>query len=252
MGDTPQRWAQAASEWRRSGLSPAAITSAAAVSGPTPKRSRSSGTVATSSASIRSSSSANSSSRELIRFASEESDALVSAERVGRTGRPKLDPFGHQSRDTQTLQSASQLVRGRVAQVAHLDQSFDSSLTGRALGHDQDADRFDGTVSGLRTAGGPTAEGSSSGFDGVEGIGLATAASLVTVGTIHLDHGDARSAQVAGQPGTIGASPLHADLGDVAKRVQPLEQRLVAGRVNAEGLRTQQARSEERRVGKEG
>jgi hypothetical protein len=31
--------------------------------------------------------------------------------RVGRTGRPKLDPFGHQSRDTQTLQSASQLVR---------------------------------------------------------------------------------------------------------------------------------------------
>ena len=36
-GDTPHRWAQAASEWSRSGLSPAATRSEAAVSGPTPK-----------------------------------------------------------------------------------------------------------------------------------------------------------------------------------------------------------------------
>jgi hypothetical protein len=35
-GETPHRWAQAASERRRSGLSPAATSSAAAVSMPTP------------------------------------------------------------------------------------------------------------------------------------------------------------------------------------------------------------------------
>ena len=81
----------------------------------------------------------------------------------------------------------------------------------------------------------------SSGFDRIEGIGLATAASLVTVGTIHFDHGDAHSAQVAGQAGPIGASALHADLGDVAERAQPLEQGLVAGWVGAEGLRAEQS-----------
>jgi hypothetical protein len=36
MGETPHRWAQAASEWSLSGLSPAAINKEAAVSGPTP------------------------------------------------------------------------------------------------------------------------------------------------------------------------------------------------------------------------
>ena len=37
MGLTPHREAKAASEWRRSGLLPAVIRRAAAVSGPTPK-----------------------------------------------------------------------------------------------------------------------------------------------------------------------------------------------------------------------
>ena len=58
MGDTPHRWAQPASECNRSGLSPAVTSQAAAVSGPTPQTSRSSGTVAARSAAIRSSSSA--------------------------------------------------------------------------------------------------------------------------------------------------------------------------------------------------
>ena len=36
IGAAPHRWAQAASECSRSGLSPAATSSAAALSGPTP------------------------------------------------------------------------------------------------------------------------------------------------------------------------------------------------------------------------
>src|ERR1039457_1848648 len=79
MGDTPHRWAQAASEWRRSGLSPAATSSAAAVSGPTPNRARRSGAVASKRDSIFSSSSAISASRAWTRWANEESDVLVAA-----------------------------------------------------------------------------------------------------------------------------------------------------------------------------
>src|SRR5664280_690954 len=89
-GDTPHMWAQAASEWSRSGLSPAATRSVAAVSGPTPNRASRSGAVAMSSDSIFSSNSATSASRDWTRWASEESDALVaavngSADRVGRS-----------------------------------------------------------------------------------------------------------------------------------------------------------------------
>src|SRR5664280_3043371 len=76
------------SEWSRSGLSPAATRSVAAVSGPTPNRASRSGAVAMSSDSIFSSNSATSASRDWTRWASEESDALVaavngSADRVG-------------------------------------------------------------------------------------------------------------------------------------------------------------------------
>ena len=43
IGATPQRWAKADSDLSRSGLSPAVTKSAAAVSGPTPKRAKRSG-----------------------------------------------------------------------------------------------------------------------------------------------------------------------------------------------------------------
>ena len=68
--------------------------------------------------------------------------------------------------------------------MAHLDEGLDLGLASRALGHDQDPDGFDGTVSGLRASGGPATEGGPSGFDGVERIGLAAAASFVEVGEI--------------------------------------------------------------------
>ena len=100
----PQRGPRAASERRRSGLSPALTNKAAAVSGPTPKRSSSSGAVRTNSLSILSSSSAIWSSRPWIRRANEHSDALWAAmtgspEREGRsladsaTSAATLKPF---------------------------------------------------------------------------------------------------------------------------------------------------------------
>src|SRR5271165_4760507 len=79
MGATPHRWAQAASECSRPGLSPAATRRAAAVSGPTPKRAISSGAVAKSSVVILSSRSPSSASRTWTRWANEHSAALVAA-----------------------------------------------------------------------------------------------------------------------------------------------------------------------------
>ena len=134
-----------ASECSRSGLSPAATTSAAAVSGPTPKRSNRSGTLATRRASIRSSSAASSRSSASMRCASDDSDDLVAAvtgsgERVGRAG-----PFSDEGRHRQPFE-ANAAALGGVAEVAHLDEGLDAGLAGRALGHDEHSDRLGGTV----------------------------------------------------------------------------------------------------------
>ena len=42
-----------------------------------------------------------------------------------------------------------ELVRGGDPQMAHLDDGFHPSLSGRTLGHHQDPDGLDGTVLGL-------------------------------------------------------------------------------------------------------
>ena len=73
----------------------------------------------------------------------------------------------------EALQAATELLRGAVAEVAHLDEGLDPGLAGRALGDDEDPDGLDGTVPGLGLALRPTTEGGPGGLDGVEGIGLA-------------------------------------------------------------------------------
>jgi hypothetical protein len=54
--------------------------------------------------------------------------------------------------------------------VAHLHERLDPGSSGRELGDDEDPDRLDGTVFGLRDAGGPATEGRSDSLDSVEGI----------------------------------------------------------------------------------
>ncbi len=241
MGATPHRWAQAASECSRSGLSPALTKRAAAVSGPTPKRASSSGAAASTSFSMRSSSSAISSSSPWIRRANEHSDALwaaitASPERDGRS----LAASATSAATAQALQATTQLVGGGDHQMAHLGQRLDPGPSGRALGHDEDPDGLDGPVLGLRDALGPAAEGGPSRLDGVEGIGLATASALGPVGPVDLDHLDVCSAQVTGQARSIRARALHPDLGQRTEALEPGEQRPVAGRVGVEALRSKQ------------
>ena len=176
-----------------------------------------------------------------MRRASEDSDALVAAvtgsgDRVGRS----RDPFGDQGRHRKAFEAATELLGGGVAEVAHLDEGLGSCLAGRALGDDKDPDRLDCAVPGLRAAARSTAEGGPGGFDGVEGIGLAAATALLSIGSVDLDDLDAPSSQVASQAGPIRARALDADLGHVPEGLEPGQQRLVAGGVGLEALRAEQ------------
>jgi len=140
-----------------------------------------------------------------------------SGHRVERSARPELAPFGDEGRHGEAFHSATQLLWGAVAEVAHLDEGLDPSLAGRALGDDEDPDGFDGTVSRLGPAAGPATEGGPGGFDGVEGIGLAATTTLLTIRSVELDYLDSNPTQVAGQSRAIRARALDADLGHVPK-----------------------------------
>ena len=240
-GATPHRWAHAPSECNRSGLSPAAITSAAAVSGPTPKSVEKFGDGGDEEGFDPFVELGEFASSASMRCASEDRDALVAAvtgsgDRVGRS----LDSFGDQCRHREALETATKLLWGGVAEVAHLDECLDPGLAGRALGDDEDPDGLDGTVSRLRAAARSTAESGAGGFDGVEGIRLAAATALLSVRSIDFDDLDANSAQVAGQSRPIRACALDADLGHVPESLEPGQQRLVAGGVGRKALRAEQ------------
>ena len=118
-----------------------------------------------------------------------------------------------------------ELVRGGDSQMAHLDDGLDPGLSGRALGHHQNPDGLDGTVLGLAQAGGPTADGGPGGLDCIEGVGLALVAAGLPVGSVDFDDLDALPAQEPGEPDSIGAGALDADLGDLAEFLEPDKER---------------------------
>jgi hypothetical protein len=117
--------------------------------------------------------------------------------------------------------------------MTHLDQRFHPGLEGRVLGHDQHPDGFDGAVPRLGTAAGPPAQRRAGRFDSVEWIGLAAAAPFLSVRSVDFDDLDTHSAQIAGQPSSIAARALDADLGDVTEGLEPVQQRIVSGRVGS-------------------
>jgi hypothetical protein len=124
--------------------------------------------------------------------------------------------------------------------MAHLGQRLNPGRSSRALGDDEDPDGLDGPVPGLRNALSPAAEGGSSRFDGVEGIGLARTTTLRPVGPVDLDHLDVCSAQEPGQARSIRSRAFHPDLGERTEALEPDKQCLVAGRIGVETLRAEQ------------
>jgi hypothetical protein len=65
---------------------------------------------------------------------------------------------------------------------------------------------------------------------GVQRVGLSFGSASLTVGAVHLDHGDTCGAQLPSQTRSVGPGPLHADPLKMAIRLQPAHQSSVAGR----------------------
>ena len=113
--------------------------------------------------------------------------------------------------------------------MPELADGLDPDRPSRALGDQQHAQRLDVTGGGLRSSAGPARQGSSSGFDGVELIGLAVAATSLTVRPVDLDHHDARCRQVPGESGTVAAGALHSDPLHRAEGAEPARQLVITG-----------------------
>src|ERR1700683_1699769 len=120
-----------------------------------------------------------------------------------------------------------QLVRSGDSQMTHLDNGLHPGLAGRPLGHHQNPDGLDGTVLGLARTRSPTTDGGPGGLDRVEGIGLAVIAPGLPVGSVDFYDLYALASQEPGESDPIGASALDADLGHLAKTLEPDEQRFV-------------------------
>ena len=127
--------------------------------------------------------------------------------RIRRARRPQLGPLGDEGRNGKPFEATTELLRCAVAEVAHLDEGLDPGLAGRALCDHEDPDGLDGAVSRLRAAARSTTQSRSGGLDCIEGIGLATATALLSVGSVDLDDLDADSAQVTRQSRSISLDP---------------------------------------------
>ena len=104
-----------------------------------------------------------------------------------------------------------QLIGGAEAEMAELVEALDAGVASGAVGDEQHPDRFDVAIGGLGHAVGAAAQRRSSGLDGIDAVGLAVAATGLTVRAIDLDHRHPVTAQEAGQAGPVGAGALHPD-----------------------------------------
>ena len=114
-------------------------------------------------------------------------------------GRSTLS-FGHQCWHRETFQSATELLRSAVAEVAHLDEGLDPGLAGRALGHHEDSDGLDGTVSATWACRSPDHSGRLGPLRWRRGgSDLPRTPGVLAIRPVDLDDLDAHPMQVAGQ-----------------------------------------------------
>jgi hypothetical protein len=156
---------------------------------------------------------------------------------VTGTSGSKLDPLRNQCLHRKSLETATELLRRRKAEVAHLDEGLDSGLASRTLGDHEHTDCLDRTALDL---GCPVARP----------LCAARAASTASRGSdLPLRRRFCRSGrstsmratQVASQSGSIGTRSFDADLGHVSKGLEPAEQRLVTGSISRKALRSEHA-----------
>ena len=200
MGLTPHRWAQAASERNRSGLSPAATSKAAALSLPTPYSDNSPGAVSARKRARSLSSSLRSASRARARRPRVRRAVLVAK----MTGSPSgSGPHGRRLLGDQptrnSLQGLADFLWGGETEMADLVHGLDLGGPRRAFRHHQRPDRFHVAVPGLGRAQLTLGLRGAGRFDGVDSVGLALTPALLAVRAVHLDHLDPARAQKPGQ-----------------------------------------------------
>ena len=117
-----------------------------------------------------------------------------------------------------------QVVGPGQDQCPGLVDRLDPLGAGAALGDHQRPDRLDRAVPALGRAAGPAGLGGPGGTDGIQRIGLALPATVLTVGTVHFDDPDAGRGDVPGQARAVAARALDADQGDGPEPAQPAQQ----------------------------
>ena len=116
-----------------------------------------------------------------------------------------------------------------------------AGLDGPAAGDTQLADRFDRAGSRFGYDGGLAVEHRPSGRLGVDGIGLASSPTVLTVGSIDLDHGDLAGAEVTGEARTPRPGAFHPHGHQFAVRMQPTKRVSVAVAGGGEALAGQRS-----------
>src|SRR5215475_15161923 len=93
----------------------------------------------------------------------------------------------------------------------------------RLDGH-QRPDRLHLPVAPFRRAGRPAGQSGPGRADRIQRIGLAPAAPVLAVGTVHLNDPDAGRGDVPGEPGAVTAGPFDADQAHRPEPAEPLHQ----------------------------
>ena len=210
-GLAPQRAAKDASLWRRWGLSPAAMRSAAAVSGPTPWAASRAGLAAAHRARSSPSRAAISALSAWWRLARLRSARLAADERVGGGGRSQAGAGVDEGAAAVAAEVVFERLGGGDEEAVDLVVCLCAGLDRGAARDGEHADRLDGAVVGFGHGGGVAGEGAARRGCGVDGVGFADAAAGLAVGAVHLHHTDAGRGEVARQAGAVAAGAGYAD-----------------------------------------
>src|SRR6266702_1708348 len=227
IGEAPHSIEKEASERSRSPLSPAAKTRVAATSWPTPNSWRSCGTSRTVRASSSFSSERTSWSSTTYRRHIERRDSLGRG-RVGRS----VDPISAASPDQSWRLQVAQLFANGVGrhhdETLHRVHRLSSRLDCSLLGDLERSDHLHAGIAGLGYGCGPAREHRTRSCVGVDGIGLASKASIPAHRTEHLDNRLALGAEKSGQTSAVTAGALNAKRDDWPEFLCPRQKAGVA------------------------
>ena len=143
-------------------------------------------------------------------------------------------------RRLESSQPVSEVLRGGHRDSVDLVGGDGAGLDRGAPRQRQRPDRLDATVRGLGHSSGVAAERGAGCGLGVDGVGLAAAASRLAVRAVHLHHLDAGRGEVPGQARTVGSGALDSDTAHSAPRLQPAGELVIAAGIGRELRRAQQ------------